>query len=181
MGRCSKCRRHGHNRRTCTRNIPINGQCAICLDRLPFQKTTKLSKCGHIFHSKCLDSWLLIHQTCPLCRVQCELDELPERFVVVQVNSEGRVYWWCLHQFENNIHNPTISVEWGLPDLRPKMVFVEGKTWSVNTESIHRQYAEYETLTATELFEATIQCYTSMCDVQFAFRTIPRPPDIDSP
>ncbi|KAI0489217.1 hypothetical protein KFK09_029059 [Dendrobium nobile] len=49
--------------------------CSICLgdyneeeeegEDLPLKL---LPDCGHLYHAECLDSWLLQHRTCPLCR-----------------------------------------------------------------------------------------------------------------
>lgn len=57
-----------------------NFTCSICLDI--FKKPVGL-KCGHMFCSRCLFTWLLDHQTCPMCRfvipsrttVKCEFIE----------------------------------------------------------------------------------------------------------
>ncbi|XP_077134543.1 uncharacterized protein LOC143788629 [Ranitomeya variabilis] len=40
--------------------------CPICLDVLQGDITSLL--CRHSFHTTCLNTWLLEHQTCPLCR-----------------------------------------------------------------------------------------------------------------
>ncbi|PKA49423.1 RING-H2 finger protein ATL13 [Apostasia shenzhenica] len=43
--------------------------CAVCL--CEFEEDDKLRllpKCSHAFHIDCIDTWLLSHSTCPLCR-----------------------------------------------------------------------------------------------------------------
>ncbi|TMW90708.1 hypothetical protein EJD97_015369 [Solanum chilense] len=43
--------------------------CAVCL--CEFESDDKLRwlpKCSHAFHMECIDTWLLSHSTCPLCR-----------------------------------------------------------------------------------------------------------------
>eukprot|EP00262_Sarcandra_glabra_P021536 TRINITY_DN9172_c1_g1_i1.p1 TRINITY_DN9172_c1_g1~~TRINITY_DN9172_c1_g1_i1.p1 ORF type:complete len:475 (+),score=91.34 TRINITY_DN9172_c1_g1_i1:112-1536(+) len=43
--------------------------CAVCL--CEFESNDKLRllpKCSHAFHVECIDTWLLSHSTCPLCR-----------------------------------------------------------------------------------------------------------------
>jgi len=43
-------------------------KCAICL--IEFQEGLDVRKlpCDHIFHPQCIDSWLEITSTCPLCK-----------------------------------------------------------------------------------------------------------------
>ncbi|OEL24380.1 putative RING-H2 finger protein ATL49 [Dichanthelium oligosanthes] len=43
--------------------------CAVCLCEFAADdKLRLLPTCGHAFHVPCIDSWLLSHSTCPLCR-----------------------------------------------------------------------------------------------------------------
>ncbi|KAI3446679.1 hypothetical protein Pfo_003344 [Paulownia fortunei] len=43
--------------------------CAVCLCEFePEDKLRLLPKCSHAFHMDCIDTWLLSHSTCPLCR-----------------------------------------------------------------------------------------------------------------
>lgn len=43
--------------------------CSICLsDYISSDITRLLPDCGHLFHQKCVDPWLLQHPTCPICR-----------------------------------------------------------------------------------------------------------------
>ena len=43
--------------------------CAVCLSEFePEDKLRLLPKCSHAFHMDCIDTWLLSHSTCPLCR-----------------------------------------------------------------------------------------------------------------
>ncbi|MCL7046340.1 hypothetical protein MKW94_028925 [Papaver nudicaule] len=43
--------------------------CSICLaDYKSTDVTRLLPDCGHLFHQKCVDPWLLQHPTCPICR-----------------------------------------------------------------------------------------------------------------
>ncbi|KAH6836717.1 hypothetical protein C2S53_007374 [Perilla frutescens var. hirtella] len=44
-------------------------ECPICLSEFEEGETVKLIPyCGHVFHSNCVDTWLALHVTCPLCR-----------------------------------------------------------------------------------------------------------------
>jgi Ring finger domain len=43
--------------------------CAVCLCEFEGDdKLRLLPKCSHAFHVDCIDTWLLTHSTCPLCR-----------------------------------------------------------------------------------------------------------------
>ncbi|KAI3957765.1 hypothetical protein MKX01_007596 [Papaver californicum] len=43
--------------------------CSICLaDYNSTDVVRLLPDCGHLFHQKCVDQWLLQHPTCPICR-----------------------------------------------------------------------------------------------------------------
>ncbi|KAK3013254.1 hypothetical protein RJ639_008321 [Escallonia herrerae] len=43
--------------------------CAVCLCEFEAEdKLRLLPKCSHAFHMDCIDTWLLSHSTCPLCR-----------------------------------------------------------------------------------------------------------------
>ncbi|CAL9117180.1 unnamed protein product, partial [Musa textilis] len=43
--------------------------CAVCLCEFEVdEKLRLLPKCSHAFHVECIDTWLLSHSTCPLCR-----------------------------------------------------------------------------------------------------------------
>ncbi|KAJ8425993.1 hypothetical protein Cgig2_007807 [Carnegiea gigantea] len=43
--------------------------CAVCLSEFePEDKLRLLPQCSHAFHMDCIDTWLLSHSTCPLCR-----------------------------------------------------------------------------------------------------------------
>ncbi|KAG7948962.1 hypothetical protein I3843_13G036200 [Carya illinoinensis] len=43
--------------------------CSICLaDYRDADLLRLLPDCGHLFHRKCVDPWLRLHPTCPVCR-----------------------------------------------------------------------------------------------------------------
>ncbi|KAK4371347.1 hypothetical protein RND71_010822 [Anisodus tanguticus] len=47
----------------------IASGCSICLADYKDNDMLKLlSNCGHIFHVNCIDPWLRLHSTCPICR-----------------------------------------------------------------------------------------------------------------
>jgi hypothetical protein len=50
-------------------NISYGLGCSICLaDYKPTDVIRLLPTCGHLFHVSCVDTWLKVHPTCPVCR-----------------------------------------------------------------------------------------------------------------
>lgn len=44
-------------------------QCSICLDTFKLGgRVHKTPKCGHSFHTQCIDQWIKQSNSCPLCR-----------------------------------------------------------------------------------------------------------------
>lgn len=44
-------------------------ECVVCLNEFQDDETLRLiPKCSHVFHSECIDAWLVNHSTCPVCR-----------------------------------------------------------------------------------------------------------------
>lgn len=55
-----------------------SSECAICLsDYKPSDVIRLLQECGHLFHVKCIDTWLNVHPTCPVCRKSPVADMVP--------------------------------------------------------------------------------------------------------
>jgi hypothetical protein len=51
------------------RGLKDSADCAVCLNEFADDDRLRLlPKCKHAFHLKCIDTWLLSHSTCPLCR-----------------------------------------------------------------------------------------------------------------
>ncbi|XP_020212066.1 putative RING-H2 finger protein ATL21B [Cajanus cajan] len=56
----------GENRR-----LPKKGDktCSICLSEYMPKETVKtIPECGHCFHAQCIDEWLPLNASCPICR-----------------------------------------------------------------------------------------------------------------
>ena len=43
-------------------------ECSICLQEIINDKTK--TKCGHYFHNKCINRWIVINDICPICRTK---------------------------------------------------------------------------------------------------------------
>lgn len=43
--------------------------CAVCLGEFREGDDVKVMPfCSHVFHAACIDTWLLLHMSCPICR-----------------------------------------------------------------------------------------------------------------
>ncbi|MBA0799525.1 hypothetical protein Gohar_010037 [Gossypium harknessii] len=42
--------------------------CCICLEEFEVDEEGREMPCKHVFHSSCIEKWLEIHGTCPICR-----------------------------------------------------------------------------------------------------------------
>jgi hypothetical protein len=51
-------------------------ECPICYGTMLYPSLTKTLRCGHRFHTKCIDQWTATNPSCPLCRTSIE-PELP--------------------------------------------------------------------------------------------------------
>ncbi|XP_009614900.1 RING-H2 finger protein ATL20-like [Nicotiana tomentosiformis] len=48
---------------------PNDGTCPICLsDYQPKETLRTIPECNHYYHAECIDEWLKLNATCPLCR-----------------------------------------------------------------------------------------------------------------
>lgn len=54
------------------------GSCAICLEEWSEGDVAAEMPCKHKFHSRCVEEWLGIHATCPLCRYEMPVEEEEE-------------------------------------------------------------------------------------------------------
>ncbi|PKA61532.1 RING-H2 finger protein ATL78 [Apostasia shenzhenica] len=71
------------SRRRAIRKLPVElysvgpdqtgsgSECVICLGEIrPGERVRQLPKCRHVFHVRCVDQWLVVRPSCPVCR-QC--------------------------------------------------------------------------------------------------------------
>jgi hypothetical protein len=45
--------------------------CKICYQDFNIKEYKRNLKCNHFFHKKCIDKWIKIKNTCPICRDKC--------------------------------------------------------------------------------------------------------------
>ncbi|OMO82513.1 Zinc finger, RING-type [Corchorus olitorius] len=81
-----------------------DGECVICLEEWKHGEVVKEMPCKHKFHGECIEKWLGVHGSCPVCRYKMPVeeedmghkrDEERRRFereiwVSLSVNSGGR-------------------------------------------------------------------------------------------
>ncbi|CAH9087606.1 unnamed protein product [Cuscuta europaea] len=66
--------------------------CAICLDSFKEdERCRKLPACNHLFHMKCVDSWIGKVPNCPICRTRVELDSSGSN-----LSNEDWKTWWVV-------------------------------------------------------------------------------------
>ena len=69
--------------------------CSVCIAEIALGQETVLIPCGHMFHDSCINKWLDMHNTCPVCRY-----ELP---------TEDSDYERMRQQRQNGYTNPNTS------------------------------------------------------------------------
>lgn len=75
------------------RGLKEASDCAVCLCEFEGEDTLRLlPKCSHAFHADCIDTWLLSHSTCPLCRASLLPDSSshpPPVFALIPSDQSG--------------------------------------------------------------------------------------------
>ncbi|CAM0943772.1 unnamed protein product [Alopecurus aequalis] len=76
--------------------------CAVCLCELDDDDRLRLlPKCSHAFHVECIDTWLLSHSTCPLCRRSLLAD-------LFSPCSGAAARWWCQGQKHPDVKDEVV-------------------------------------------------------------------------
>ncbi|KAJ0253261.1 E3 ubiquitin-protein ligase MPSR1 [Hirschfeldia incana] len=65
------------------------GECVICLEEWKAEETVKEMPCKHRFHGGCIEKWLGLHGSCPVCRYEMPVDGAE----VGKKSNDGREIW----------------------------------------------------------------------------------------
>lgn len=88
-----------------------SSSCSICLSDYWETDTVRvLSECRHFFHVSCVDPWLKLHSTCPICR----------KLLLGAPDGSGWLKWSALLKqgFSSRF---TLFIRWWLTVLKVKM------------------------------------------------------------
>jgi len=79
--------------------------CAICSEVLDENQDISATKCGHVFHGRCLQQWLASNATCPHCRTSIRL----ARDVIAKIFFTNHDDTVCMTPSSNSRSNDEIS------------------------------------------------------------------------
>ncbi|KAH6806998.1 hypothetical protein C2S51_028106 [Perilla frutescens var. frutescens] len=65
-------------------------RCVICLEEWEAGERAKRMPCKHRFHGECIEKWLNIHGTCPVCRYEMPADETDDNESKARSGGERR-------------------------------------------------------------------------------------------
>ncbi|GAA0167114.1 ubiquitin-protein ligase [Lithospermum erythrorhizon] len=58
-----------------TNEFNTKGECVVCLEEWKVGQMAKEMPCKHRFHRECIEKWLEIHGTCPVCRYNMPVED----------------------------------------------------------------------------------------------------------
>ncbi|KAI3862483.1 hypothetical protein MKX03_011571 [Papaver bracteatum] len=127
---------------------PYENTCSICLQEYQPKETLKsLSACDHFFHAECIDVWLRINSTCPVCRnsplhqINLDLEMSSFNFLVsfflvffpVSVTCQKLAY--CRYPLSCGVGEPEIHFPFALDGRQSKSCGDSGYDLSCNSSN----------------------------------------------
>lgn len=106
--------------------------CAVCLELFSNNDAIRILPCSHEFHKNCVDPWLKLKQTCPLCKKNITKKESEQRSTLPNVISNS------VSSSIDSV-NETISQEMRLLASNTSdtvAVNIEGETSPQNTQTV---------------------------------------------
>ena len=91
--------------------------CPICLQPLNNKNELETTECNHTFHKKCLHTWCMTSETCPLCRN--ELPETCRKLQPIQNEYKADDYWIDIEDYPEEI---TYDLKIGLVKLFKNLI-----------------------------------------------------------
>ncbi|XP_011683664.1 E3 ubiquitin-protein ligase RNF126 [Strongylocentrotus purpuratus] len=58
-------------------HIEQSADCPVCMEAFKGDEAAKRLPCTHFFHPKCVETWLEMHNTCPVCRKSINEESAP--------------------------------------------------------------------------------------------------------
>nr|XP_039257241.1 E3 ubiquitin-protein ligase RNF126-B-like [Styela clava] len=70
-------------------HVDANKDCSVCMESFVKDDKAKRLPCEHMFHIKCIDQWLKLHNTCPICRTNIESNDTTSCPGSTNINSQS--------------------------------------------------------------------------------------------
>lgn len=137
------------------KNSPFD--CAVCLcEFFSEDKLRLLPKCSHAFHMDCIDTWLLSHSTCPLCR-SCLLSDFGTYGsnncspVVLVLESGSESSREIVSEREGNLDGVRVNSCLGVEEFGTARVDVSRKSCEIQVKKDENQEKKEEKVVVVKL------------------------------
>ena len=111
-------------------------ECCICLSTYEDGAELRELPCSHHFHCACVDKWLHLHATCPLCKFDILKTANHQEVWTVQFLVDVLTWWYCLfplfhvidvvYSLLNHVKETMLLwlYKWCLPCISTKLPYV---------------------------------------------------------